>query len=208
MERKMGSNGEIIHLVSINADIPIIGDPSTNAPYTILYYYYLERSNEQNRLDLVAENGLVELKRIRRLDLSKYHKKNISSSSMYNIGIQSSSILKEASIEKLDDLLLFGSELIYSDRPVQEALRKYRQAFLEFLLPLDYMQNLRDMANAGSFLFKQLNNIFDCLCQSEANYKDQFESVKILLIYFFDEKRIWNDLIWNIVKILTNLFSS
>jgi hypothetical protein len=159
-----------IHTITLTAEIPLIFDSTTNAPFNLIYYYYLEKPNT-NKLDRILENNLIERGKLRFLNLSA----RFNQIKKLSLKIDD---LAQKELEKYDDLVLFGSEARYSDSNMNILLNKSRVNFLDNLLPIDFIQGAQvNIIESKSVLFKQLNDIYVNLCMSEPFYKEYFERV-------------------------------
>lgn len=162
-----------IHTITLTAEIPLIFDSTTNSPFDIIYYYYLEKPNmsKQTSLDRILENNLIERGKLRLLNISLpfSQKKN----KIFKV-----EEMVQQEFEKYDDLVLFGHENRYSDPNTIKILNKSRANFLDNLLPLDFIQGAQvNIFQSKEILFKQLNYIYVNLCEKESFYKEHFERV-------------------------------
>lgn len=166
------NNETTIHSITLTAQAPLIFDSTTNAPFNLVYYYYLEKQNASAK-SLILENNLVERGKLRILDLNSFYTINKRQSS----GSLKSSELALFELEKYDDIMLFGDESRYSNSNMTNIIKKSRINFLDNLMPLDLIKTIHiNIFESNIVLFKQLNDIYDNLCLKEPSYKEFFEN--------------------------------
>jgi hypothetical protein len=161
-----------IHTITLTAEIPLIYDATTNSPFNLIYYYYLEKPNKSNpnSFERILENNLIERRKLRVLVVGG----RVNQNNNKKVSLKLNE-LEPKELEKYDDLVLFGNEAKYSDSNVIHLLNKSRANFLDNLLPLDLIQS--NIFESKNVLFKQLNDIYANLCTSEPFYKEHFERV-------------------------------
>lgn len=169
MEKKVCSDGEVVHVIKAKCEIPVFLNKSEQ--HKIVYYYYLENASNE----IMEENYLREKNKIRYLEL-EYFLIDRERDIKY---LKKSKLRKEESviIDVIDDVILFDNANSYSNLYQKGTLfMTHYKNLMENFLELDIFGSKNQMISNFQCLKKFLN-VKKCLLNEANDYHNEMSQL-------------------------------
>ena len=169
MEKKICSNGEVIHVIKAKCEIPV--NLNKFEQHKIVYYYYIENASNE----IIEENYLREKNKIRYLELeyflldrqkdTKYSKNNkFRRDELINIDV-------------IDDVILFGSVNSYSNSQQRGTLfMTHYKNLMDHFLELDIF-GPKNQITSNFQCLKKFLNVKKCLLNELNDYQSELSEL-------------------------------
>ena len=175
MEKRVCSDGEIVHVIKANCEIPI--NLNQLEQHKIVYYYYIEDANSQ----IKEENYLLEKNMIRYLELESFL------SDKNNKFLRKIRHRKEETlnIDIIDDVILFNNDNTYANLRHNE--RRFVSLYthlIEINANLDIF-GLNNPISSNFQCLKKFLNLNKCLLNEANDYYNELKEIfkKVLNIF-------------------------